>query len=461
MTVLYAEDDSDILESVSEILEDLFDEVITATDGKEALALYNYHKNIDFLITDINMPQMNGLKLIEELRSIDKSLPVLVTTAYNKQDFLIKCIELKVDGFILKPIDAFELFSEVERLKERINTKKELRQNQKLLEEYKSAIDKSSIVSKANAKGIITFVNDAFCKISGYDREELIGKSHNIIRHPDTPSSVFKTIWENLRNKKSWKGVIKNRSKDGSSYYVDSYIRPIVNDDGEVTEYIGIRHDITELEKYRQDIEKELSIATKEIIDTQKEVVYTMGAIGETRSKETGQHVKRVAEYSYLLAILYGLDEHEASILKQASPMHDIGKVGIPDNILNKPGKLEKEEFEVMKSHSLLGYEMLKHSNKEILKAAAVVAFEHHEKWDGTGYPRGLKGDEIHIFGRITAIADVFDALGHDRVYKKAWPLENILNLFKEGSGKHFDPNLINIFFDNLDKFLEIKEELS
>ena len=179
----------------------------------------------------------------------------------------------------------------------------------------------------------------------------------------------------------------------------------------------------------------------------------TMGAIGETRSKETGAHVKRVAEYSYLLAKLVGLDEDEAMLLKQASPMHDIGKVGIADSILNKPGKLTPEEFEVMKTHASLGYEMLKHSERKILKASAIVAYTHHEKWDGSGYPNALQGEDIHIFGRITAIADVFDALGHARVYKKAWELDKILELF--------DSLLIDLFFENLDQFVVIKQEFN
>jgi len=204
---------------------------------------------------------------------------------------------------------------------------------------------------------------------------------------------------------------------------------------------------------------KEIKELNMEIVDTQKEVVYTMGAIGETRSKETGNHVKRVAEYSYLLALYYGLSEEEASLLKQASPMHDIGKVGISDSILNKPGKFEAHEWEIMKSHSQLGYEMLQHSTRPILQAAAIVAIEHHEKYDGTGYPHGKKGDEIHIYGRITAIADVFDALGSDRCYKKAWEDEKIFQLIKDSKTKHFDPKLVDIFFENLDMFLKIRNE--
>ena len=213
--------------------------------------------------------------------------------------------------------------------------------------------------------------------------------------------------------------------------------------------------DYNELESLKK--ESELSLE-KEIEDTQKEVVFTMGAIGESRSKETGNHVKRVAEYSKILALKYGLTQEEAELLKQASPMHDIGKVGIADAILNKPAKLTLDEFEKMKEHAVLGYEMLKNSNRPLLKLASTVAYEHHEKWDGSGYPQGLKGEDIAISGRITAIADVFDALGSSRIYKKAWDDEKIFNLFKEEKGKHFDPNLIDIFFDNLDEFLKIRD---
>ena len=205
--------------------------------------------------------------------------------------------------------------------------------------------------------------------------------------------------------------------------------------------------DVTEMVKLNTEIEK-----------TQVEVINLMGAIGETRSRETGNHVKRVAAYSRLLAQKYGLSEDEVQLLFFASPMHDIGKVGIPDNILNKPGKLTKDEFEIMKTHARLGYEMLAYSKRPILKAAAIIAHEHHEKYDGSGYPRGLKGEEIHIYGRITAVADVFDALGSERVYKKAWPLDKIIALFKAERGKHFDPALVDILLNDLDDFLVIRD---
>lgn len=201
-----------------------------------------------------------------------------------------------------------------------------------------------------------------------------------------------------------------------------------------------------------------LMAANQEIVETQKELLYHMGEIGETRSRETGNHVKRVAQYSRLLAQLYGLGNEQAELLKMASPMHDIGKVAIPDRVLLKPARLDAEEWEVMKTHAQIGYELLRHSERPILKAAAIVAGQHHEKWDGSGYPEGLKGEQIHIFGRITALADVFDALASARVYKAAWPLEQVLDYIEAQKGRHFEPRLVELLQHNLEQFLAIRD---
>jgi response regulator RpfG family c-di-GMP phosphodiesterase len=224
-------------------------------------------------------------------------------------------------------------------------------------------------------------------------------------------------------------------------------IFPIKNAKDEIIEYMAIRSNVTDIIYLHREIE-----------ETQREVIYKMGEIGESRSKETGNHVKRVAEYSYLLAKAYGLPDTEAELIKNASPMHDIGKVAIPDTILNKPARFSNEEFSHMKKHAMIGYNVLNGSNRSLLQAAAIVAHQHHERWDGTGYPQGLKGEAIHIYGRITAIADVFDALGSDRVYKKAWELDRILELFHEERGRHFDPMLIDKFFLHLEDFLNVRE---
>jgi response regulator RpfG family c-di-GMP phosphodiesterase len=197
---------------------------------------------------------------------------------------------------------------------------------------------------------------------------------------------------------------------------------------------------------------------TRVVVDTQKEILFSMGEIIESRSRETANHIRRVAEYSTLMSKLCGQSEREQQHILHASPMHDAGKIAIPDSILNKPGKLTDEEFTVMKSHAQIGYEMLSGSQLEIMQLAAIIACQHHEKWNGKGYPQGLKGEGIHTFGRIVALADVFDALGSDRCYKKAWPLEKILELLQTERGAHFDPVLIDLFFKNMDGFLAIRE---
>ncbi len=221
-----------------------------------------------------------------------------------------------------------------------------------------------------------------------------------------------------------------------------------------------------ELEEHKYHLEDKvkhgistIELLNKEIEDTQAEVIFRMGAIGEGRCKETASHVKRVAKYSKLLAQLYGLGDKEAQLLELASPMHDIRKIAISETILNKPGRLSPEERRIMMDHPKFGHDMLSGSNRKVMKAASIVSYEHHEKFDGSGYPRGLVGEDIHIYGRITAVADVFDALGTQRVYKNAWSDERIFDLFENEKGKHFDPKLVELFFENLEMFFAIRDK--
>ncbi|MFP4363554.1 MAG: DUF3369 domain-containing protein [Spirochaetia bacterium] len=194
----------------------------------------------------------------------------------------------------------------------------------------------------------------------------------------------------------------------------------------------------------------------QEIVNTQKEVIFTLGEVVDNRSKETANHVKRVAEFCGLLAYKLGYSEEECELIRLAAPMHDVGKIGIPDVILNKPGKYTSTEFKVMYTHTSIGYNILKGSKRKIMQDAAVIAFQHHEKWDGTGYPQGLKGEEIHPHARIVALADVFDALSHKRIYKDAWTDDQILALFEEERGKHFDPKIVDAFLNSFDEFKAI-----
>lgn len=197
----------------------------------------------------------------------------------------------------------------------------------------------------------------------------------------------------------------------------------------------------------------------KGIEESQKEVIFRIAETMECRSAETGSHVRRVAEFARLLALKYGLGEEEAEMLKLASTVHDLGKVGIPDSILNKPGPLDAGEYETIKSHVLRGHNMLARSSSPIIQAAARIILTHHERWDGKGYPQGLTGEETHVHGRIVAVADVFDALSNKRVYHEAWKWSDVFTYFLEQSGKHFDPCLVNILLEHKAEFIAIWDQ--
>lgn len=216
---------------------------------------------------------------------------------------------------------------------------------------------------------------------------------------------------------------------------------------------------ILKLNNYKLEIKSQverLRLLT-ELEQNQKEMIYILTEVMESTSDETGKHIRRMAELSRLLASYCpSLNPEDVETVFNAAPMHDIGKILIPSEILHKPGRYTEEEFNIMKQHSSLAYQLLSRSPRKLLKAAAIIAHEHHEKWDGTGYPRGLKGADIHIYGRIVALADVFDALTHTRRYKKAWDIAEATDYIKSLSGSHFDPELVDIFLDHLDEFVAI-----
>lgn len=583
----------------------------TLNEQSEFLSFYNNSLNdktvedtfntISFALENSGNKEINidplywfdiSTKSIDIFKNIEKRLFLNVNDSINKKIdetnkriafillallFLLALLSFFMRTIINKILSSAHLFNE------------EFEDSLALLEQYKFTVDETFVVSKTDSKGIIHYANDAFCKVSGYTREELMGKSHNIVRHPDMPKEAFKDMWQTIKElKKPWTGEVKNLAKDGSTYWMKVFINPIINKNGDVIEYIAMRTDITDMQIEKERIRDSLGITTadfaearhlakeyehaidetwsvirtdtkniityinetfsklsgytkdevigmdcsnlrnirhvkngdcenikkrlsqKEIVKmqfeniskdkkscymdttiipivntrgdviehlhlmcnitelvrlhgeiekTQQEIIFRMGEIGESRNKETGYHVRRVAEYSKLLMLKAGYSEKEAELVASASPMHDIGKVAIPDAVLLKPGSLDDVEWKVMQSHSSIGHKVLCGSDRPLLKVAAIIANEHHEKYDGSGYPSGKAGEDIHIYARIVAIADVFDALGSDRAYKKAWKDEKILNFFKEEKGKHFDPTLIELFLANINEFLNIRNE--
>ncbi len=413
----------------------VLDKIVKVDDKPAIKALHDLTTNIygsQSLWFKQSTLRINSLKEIEN--KIADDLDIFINNQTNTLS-----IGLIAQVIIVVAILVIIFFS-VAMLRELIESEKRLNRAQESTKSgsYEYHIEKNVIIW-----------SDEHYKLLQVDKETFKPTIDSFMKfvHPDDVQIVKKNMDMAISSKKIVFFEYRLILTDNTEIFTKS--------SAEVTKYdkkgdpliiVGTITDITQSKELEQ-----------EIIDTQKDVVFTMGAIGETRSRETGHHVKRVAEYSKLLYLLSGANEDDAELLKMASPMHDIGKVGIPDHILNKPGKLTSEEWTIMQTHSEMGYEMLKNSNREILKLAATVALTHHEKYDGSGYPKGLIAQEIPLVGRITALADVFDALGSHRCYKTAWELEKILNMLKEERAKHFDPHLIDLFIGNLDKFLEIR----
>lgn len=462
--------DTTNVESIEELKqkkEDFLKFELEFEDIEKLFTIKDENDFVDFFISDIHKDKIISTKL-DLLFENEKQIEDVFTKIYKlqeikiqfKKDFDIvyplenqirKELDLKIAS--LKSYEIFKLFSDVEYYsKEALYQYRDKKTLDKWLHKIELLKNNYKDETILEYLGVVNKVGNIVVELKNIEDKELILRNK---------------ILDVINQNKVYSSEIQKEIADLTSNFINfTYISIlflllliiflIVVLGYKVYKNVGLSVD--EIEAKVKDGLNEITKLNEEIENTQKEVVFTMGSIGESRSKETGNHVKRVAEYSKLLAIYYGLDKKEAEMLKQASPMHDIGKVAIPDAILNKPGRFDETEREIMNTHAKLGYEMLKHSNRPLLKMAAIVANEHHEKWDGSGYPNGLKAENIHIYGRITALADVFDALGSDRVYKKAWDDEKIFNLFKEERAKHFDPKLVDIFFEHLDEFLKIRE---
>lgn len=276
---------------------------------------------------------------------------------------------------------------------------------------------------------------------------------YNTKNKDDLPEDVKRAFDKAIAQKSS---IIEDRVYTG--YFTTSH-------GSENLLYVSMDEELSDMDRQLLDIfasnvaiTYENLLLRDEIVETQKELAYILGEAVEQRSKETGSHVKRVALFSHVLATKYGLDEEQAEIIKLASPLHDVGKIGIPDRILKKPGKFEPEEWEIMKTHAAIGADLLKYSDNDVIQMGAIISAQHHERWEGGGYPNNLKGEEIHIAGRIASLADVFDALGCKRCYKEPWPLEDILAEIDKQKGKQFDPKLVELLHENIDDFLKIRD---
>ena len=320
------------------------------------------------------------------------------------------------------------------------------------------------LIATANFDGYFTEVNPAFTRTLGFTSEELLSAPFTDFVHPD---DVEPTIAAVIEQTEQGQDVLnfqnRYRTKDGSYRWLEWTSSP--NPEGR--ELIAVARDVTdrkqleELEhEYKQRLEnnvrertKELNRRNAELEEARRETLYRLALAAEYRDDDTFKHTERIRNSAALLAAELGLTESDVALMRDAAPLHDIGKLGVSDAVLLKPGKLTADEFEHVRRHAELGARILSGSSSHVLQAGEEIARSHHEWWDGTGYPSGFRGEEISLFGRIVAVADVFDALTHERPYKPAWPVDEAAKEIRRLRGLQFDPQVVDAF-ERLDPYL-------
>lgn len=580
--LLYVEDDTETREELQSILELYVSELYIAKNGREGLEYYKKYLP-DIVVTDIQMPEMNGLSLAADIKTLNPEQQIVILSAYNDVEYLFRALELELQHYITKPISVERLLNKLAEITEHMTLAREAEKSRKLLEQYKMLVDEKAIVAKIDRNGILIYVNQHFCELSGYTEAELLGQHYLFSFDATDQEEIFADLKQALSDKGKWQGILKKRTKSGAIYVVDVSVVSVFNGQGQIEEFVALMVDMTEIyEKFerlslnlKQDLseqkhylheyERAMELGTslcvidtdgkivsannnfgatlnytpeelighslydlmqdanefkrrvltkveqhgfssrvikmagkggfertlstvivgihnqdghihslmslsqdisdaiklnEDIIENQKDLIYVLGEVVENRSYETGKHIKRVALISELLARKYGLSDEYATMIKIASPLHDIGKIGIPDNILHKAGKLSESEYTIMRKHADLGYQLLNKLDKPLIKMAATIAHEHHEYYNGAGYPAGLSGEHITIEARIVSLVDVFDALSTRRIYKEPWSDAEIIEYLNKNKAIQFDPELVDLFMDNIDEILSIRNGL-
>ncbi len=459
ITVLVVDDEPQIRQLVGKFLQMLCKEVFIKDSGQSAWQCYE-NNAVDLVLTDIRMPHINGIQLLEMIKQNDAEQIVVLFSGSNDIEFLTQAINLGADQFFNKPLDFNRMKEQLELLAKKIVATKENERYKKLLkqrwdidqssykslinefEQYLELIDETNCIRRYDLDGNVTFYNEKLAKKV----------------HPDTMQSAFEDSCQNnrkfninklqnyLETKSTFKDIIKHRLPD-KEIYLDTAVIKLRDKNGNDKGYLELGYDVSKI-----------FTLNKELGRLSDEVIYMMGSMAESRSLDTARHLERVTQYVKILAKYTDLSDEQRTLLVRATPLHDIGKIAISNSLLQKPGKLDKEEFERIKEHTTIGHSILCSVDNEIFTAAATIALTHHERWDGKGYPLGLEGEEIDFMGRLVGIVDVFDALTSKRSYKDAWSIEKSLDIIKPERAKQFDPLVHDLFFEHIDEILDAKE---
>lgn len=449
---------------------------LVANSGLEARALLANEPEIALAFIDVVMEtDTAGLDLVTYIRQErgDKTMRIILRTGqpglapernvirdFDINDYLHKT-DATSNKLYTSTLSALRSFGDIISLQRAKNQLERHRDGLELVIEAASSLFKMHSLQQL-ASGLLLQLNAILSSVGnsmivrangitltqtshGY---EVLARSGRFIESPDSPlaEDVLAMLDQSIRAQKS---LFINQSLVGYFPTREGVVHMIFLDGVAQPDQVGMK--LLDLFSKNIPIAFENLHLDREARETEAEMLARLGDVLETRSLEAGNHVRRVACLARLLAESIGLSEDECNLIYQAAPMHDVGKVAIPDAILLKPGPLDDLESQYMKRHTELGERILGRSTRPLLRTAAMIAGQHHEKYDGSGYPRGLRGEEIHIFGRIVAIVDVFDSLLHRRCYKEPWPLERVVELMLEQRAKHFDPHLVDLLLAHIE----------
>ncbi len=459
----------------------------------------------DLILLDVMMPGMDGFEVCNILKSDEKTrlIPIVMVTALDTMEDKVHGIEMGADDFLTKPVNKHELLAKASTL---VKNKKLNDRILRFQEQLKSLIEISTFTKRYSDREVL--LRDFASGVAELTQGESVaitfakGAEQAMEMDFQLSDDIRRICFDehNISEQIVSKGEILVLQKEAfnESFGINkNYLGvPLVDIDGVPTGAIhafGCEDDMQDevvrlvtiaaqrlsyelrLKDYNQRLEHEVELRTSELsralieikrtndglIKAQTETIFRLARAAEYRDEDTAAHINRMSNYSHTIAMRMNLDPIFCDLIKISSIMHDVGKIGVPDHILLKPGKLTPEEYEIIKEHTLIGYKILEGSESEVLKMSSRIALYHHEKWNGKGYPYGLKSTDIPLEARITAMADVFDALTTKRVYKPAFAVETAISMIQKDTGTHFDPQVSEAFMGAMEEILQIKQRFT
>ncbi len=457
--ILATDDRPEILRLVERTLGDSYEYEFAGSvaEARERLA----EGEVDLALCDIEMPGESGLVVAEEIVREHPGTAVVLVTGEDDPEVAERAFAFGAHGYLVKPFWPGQLvITTMSALRRRDLELAQKAHSQALEERLQTLMDRAPVpIYIKDRQRRYLIANRVAHEVAGLGQNELVGRTDKDIMSPEAERLVGEADRKILAVGDTYEAeetiIVGGEER---TFFTVKF--PYVDDSGQIAGISGISTDITDKRK-AEELREELSLAQAQAIEelraSRQETVERLAKALEMHDGATGRHVNRMAAIAAFLAGRLGLDRDRALLLRAAAPMHDVGKVATPDGILQKRGPLTPEEREEMERHTTVGYEILADSDSELLQLAATIALTHHERFDGGGYPRGLAGEEIPIEGRITAVADVFDALLSDRCYRAALSVDDAVEVMKEGRGTQFDPRMVDALLDHLEEALSLR----